>query len=496
MNEENKNSNEGNILKFEDLFAEELKIKKVVEEPEHNKSRYGFSILYYILIMFIVASIIQILFISDEDNIHYYTKDEVVLSDLINDTYGLALIETETYDEDLASQYDGYVNEVGVYGSYTMLYNINNNYIINDYTTDQSAYIVVGDDVVFDIISGSLAYWSTSDMEKVTIHISDDATILSDILAPSIDLVSYERLILDGIIEDTDGIALIDKNLYDNYYASYANEISVTDYNETYYVIYHRDNTEVSNMGYLALYQIFTGETLLFQNGDEINIYTYTDQLTTSTGELLDMPAYYLNSFGWDFTGFISGLINFLIYLLIFPVLIILLKPSLSYDFGELKVESKSKILATIVTGYVFLIFANLIAATFANGLSLLFDQPVEVSINQLTIEQTLNSNGAIFMVLSAVVLGPIVEELVFRKAIFGLIKKPYIALVVSSFVFGAIHLLSEASLVDALINGVSYIIMGFVFGLIYIRTKKNIFYPIAVHMISNLISIVAILFI
>ena len=89
---------------------------------------------------------------------------------------------------------------------------------------------------------------------------------------------------------------------------------------------------------------------------------------------------------------------------------------------------------------------------------------------------------------------GLVVEELIFRKAIFGLIKSNGMALFVSTFVFGIIHLVGEASIQEALVNGISYFVMGFIFGYIYIKNNRNIMIPIAVHILSNLVSVLFIL--
>jgi hypothetical protein len=124
--------------------------------------------------------------------------------------------------------------------------------------------------------------------------------------------------------------------------------------------------------------------------------------------------------------------------------------------------------------------------------LSNAFSVPVSESINQITIVRMLNSDGVIFIVLSAVFIGPVVEELIFRKSIFGLIKNQNLALVLSALIFGAIHLTAEASIVTALINGISYFTMGAIFGYIYLKNNKNIMAPIVVHILVNLISVVA----
>jgi membrane protease YdiL (CAAX protease family) len=115
--------------------------------------------------------------------------------------------------------------------------------------------------------------------------------------------------------------------------------------------------------------------------------------------------------------------------------------------------------------------------------------------VNQKAILDMLSSDGLVFTLLSAIIIGPIVEELIFRKAIFGLIKHKYVALVVSSVIFGFIHVSSESSILVSLYQVIPYVSLGFVFGYLYLKHEKNIMIPIIVHMLSNFISIILTLF-
>lgn len=148
-----------------------------------------------------------------------------------------------------------------------------------------------------------------------------------------------------------------------------------------------------------------------------------------------------------------------------------------------------------IIIGYLYVLLGNYLSNFISNMLSNASSIPISESVNQMTIVRMLNSNGVIFIVLSAVIVGPIVEELIFRKSIFGLIKNQNIALIVSSLIFGAIHLTAEASIAEALINGICYFAMGIIFGYIYIKNEKNIIAPIAVHILVNLVSVVGSIF-
>ncbi|NLY80459.1 MAG: CPBP family intramembrane metalloprotease [Lysinibacillus sp.] len=83
-------------------------------------------------------------------------------------------------------------------------------------------------------------------------------------------------------------------------------------------------------------------------------------------------------------------------------------------------------------------------------------------------------------MVLASVVFGPILEELVFRRVIFGSIIQTqnfWVAAFVSAIVFGVIHL--DFSHI------ILYTITGFIFAFLYYKTKRLIT-PIIAHMMLN----------
>jgi len=190
------------------------------------------------------------------------------------------------------------------------------------------------------------------------------------------------------------------------------------------------------------------------------------------------------------FTSFSMSLLNFVIYILLFIPIIWFLKNDLIYDWLIFK-SFQSKILGFIISGYIYVFLGNIVATTLTQLISALVNIDVSTSVNQSVIVDMLFSDGFILTFLSAVILGPIVEELVFRKAFFGLIKNTKIALISSSLIFGLIHVTSESSLLMMFIQVIPYVTLGFVFGYMYIKHEKNIMVPIIVHMLSNFISIV-----
>jgi len=330
------------------------------------------------------------------------------------------------------------------------------------------------------------------------------ATVVS-IIAYQID--SFKKQNVDQVLEiisyDVGGIAIYDKETYNLARTNNKNNVETIDLSDNYVIVINKKNIYAEDF----LFTKNENDELVL-NSDRF-YYVFQIRGITKWNEDLDINVYYgetqnlifnyhngsiMVPFSDELTGFVSSFINFLIYLLLAPIIIYILKVDLVEDYKDFKVD-KVQGINQVIVGYFILIVANLLSSNISLLLGNLFKIPPGESINQQIIVNALMSNGAILMIISAVILGPIVEELIFRKAIFGLFKKNGSAIVVSSLVFGAIHLLNESSLVESLVNGISYFIMGFVFGYIYIKNNRNIVVPIIVHILSNLISVLLILF-
>ncbi|HHY96972.1 MAG TPA: CPBP family intramembrane metalloprotease, partial [Acholeplasma sp.] len=193
-------------------------------------------------------------------------------------------------------------------------------------------------------------------------------------------------------------------------------------------------------------------------------------------------------------TDLFNQIINFVSYLVFAALLIYILMPSIKLDIPQLKALSKKEIATHSGIGVLWILAFGIVFNIISFMLYRIFDIIPETSMNQMMINRALKSSGAIFIILTAVFVGPIVEELVFRKSFFVLIKNPKIALTVSSVCFGLIHMTTEIIQGDILmvvINGIGYISGGLALGYIYMKENKNIFIPIIAHMAYNLLSIV-----
>ncbi len=229
-------------------------------------------------------------------------------------------------------------------------------------------------------------------------------------------------------------------------------------------------------------------------DNDLIRVATTLNQIPES---LDSVPVVYALSLEdrLEFTSFANSLLNFIVYLLLFPVIVLFLKPYIFIDLTQAKTY-QTKWMSLIVAGYLYVLAGNIISNVLIEVMQLLTNTQSDTAMNQAIIMESLQGNGVILMVISAVLLGPIVEELIFRKAIFGLFKNNTIAMIVSSFAFGIIHILSEPSIIDLMINIIPYLVMGFVFGYLYIKHQRNLFVVTMVHILTNLISIISILLI
>ena len=204
--------------------------------------------------------------------------------------------------------------------------------------------------------------------------------------------------------------------------------------------------------------------------------------------------------------NFAQALINFIVYV----ALII----GIGYfNFKDVKtdaiefIKDKGNIIVKLLAAYGIFLVINLFINTLITNIEVYYNltsdilgnEPlISTANNQSKIEEILLGKGFIFMFLSAGILGPICEEVVFRKAFFNICKTKEMGILLSSLCFGLIHITSSIGQYNPLsliIMTIPYVTSGIAFGIIYIKNDCNIVVPTIVHMISNIISMLGILF-
>lgn len=157
-------------------------------------------------------------------------------------------------------------------------------------------------------------------------------------------------------------------------------------------------------------------------------------------------------------------------------------KYKMSFAFEESFRKQRRDIFLWGIAG----IFIALFAQNFASIIEVNFlGSSMESENTQMLVEVV--RNYPVFILLIGLA-GPIMEEFVFRKAIFGMLvsKTGGIgAAVISSLIFAFIHF-------DGLL--LVYSSMGLVFSWLYFKTK-NIWTPIIAHCLMNTIAVLANLF-
>lgn len=189
-----------------------------------------------------------------------------------------------------------------------------------------------------------------------------------------------------------------------------------------------------------------------------------------------------------------STFLNFSVYVMMIATFIPLTLKLLKKEYDSLP-KKVAQVLSMIGIGYLLVIAGNVVSQVLVTVFKFIFNQEVVESVNQGAVATMLKGPYAALMIVNVVIFAPIIEELIFRKAFFSLIKNKWVALVVSSLVFGLIHVTSEPSIQLLIINIIPYAVMGVVFGYAYIRSDENILIPISIHALSNLLATILIFF-
>lgn len=190
--------------------------------------------------------------------------------------------------------------------------------------------------------------------------------------------------------------------------------------------------------------------------------------------------------------GSINVYYNLLITLTTAFILVVMYRDFIIENWKIFKQNLLENIIWTLTIGLVAVYFFSFIGEMFVN-LFLPFDAR-QASNQELVV--TLVSYNAGIMVFNAVILAPIVEELIFRGLIFNSLrqKSKLWAHLISAFLFGFLHVYSYILSGDMSewIKLIPYMMAGLAFSFAYER-RQNIGVPILLHSIKNLIAMILI---
>lgn len=181
-----------------------------------------------------------------------------------------------------------------------------------------------------------------------------------------------------------------------------------------------------------------------------------------------------------------TALINLIYFYVCFFVVVIIFRKYLGASFRlfcKTFFSSFQAIILSFVLYYALLFGLSLILNQFVPGLT---------NPNDEVVYGLLDINPG-SMIVCAVLLGPLVEEVIFRGLIFGLLQKKsrVAAYIIMYLAFAAIHLWETAVFAPdwtLLVNALQYLPASIVFGWCYVK-GGNIWCPIFLHMIINGVS-------
>lgn len=189
----------------------------------------------------------------------------------------------------------------------------------------------------------------------------------------------------------------------------------------------------------------------------------------------------------FDTACFASAISNFVTYLLMFAIICFFNFKFLKNEFFKIKGHLISFLIITI-SGFVILYGLSYI-------INYLYDYyAVGTSNNQNIIIDYIKYGSSVLTFIAVVLLTPVVEELVYRGAIFNLCPNRALAYFLSIVFFALPHMLStSADILTWFLLLIPYLVSAIILTIIYDQSK-NIYASIIAHMCNNLLAFIIII--
>lgn len=179
-----------------------------------------------------------------------------------------------------------------------------------------------------------------------------------------------------------------------------------------------------------------------------------------------------------------SAIANYLVYVVLALYGSFLFKDRLIQQWNEIR-KTKRKFFFGVLTGCLFLFLMNVVFEFVSEMLKQFFGL-VGQGLNQSNIQSTFQEQPILIAVF-ACVIGPLVEELIFRQTLLRYLRKSlptWLSIFIAGLAFALTHMHSLD--LSEWVGAVSYLGGGLAFSIIYVKEKENIYYPLLVHMLSN----------
>ena len=148
----------------------------------------------------------------------------------------------------------------------------------------------------------------------------------------------------------------------------------------------------------------------------------------------------------------------------------------------------KQRAVLTLIVGGLATLVIELVGGLASSALLNLAGLSGAILQNDASVAEVIQMFPPIIIVVVLGIVGPIVEEMFFRQLLIGLIERfapTWVAVVVSSVLFGALHMHSFA--LSEVLSVIPHAFFGLSCGLLYVKTDRNLLYPASIHCLNNL---------
>ena len=215
-----------------------------------------------------------------------------------------------------------------------------------------------------------------------------------------------------------------------------------------------------------------------------------TDRMTTAALTVF-VGIYSTFFFPFRFSNFMPSKaaleVTIALYVVLFAVGCVAFRHPLAHAFKQIAAHKRRAVL-TLIAGGIASLAIELVGSLTSSALLDFTGLSGATLQNDSNIGSVIRMFPPIVIVIVLGVLGPAVEEMVFRRLLIGLIGRiapTWVAVVVSSILFGALHMSSFT--LSEVLGVLPQAFFGLGLGLLYVRTDRNLLYPASIHCLNNL---------
>ena len=185
-----------------------------------------------------------------------------------------------------------------------------------------------------------------------------------------------------------------------------------------------------------------------------------------------------------NLNGFITQLLGILSYIITLLLIVLVYRKTLIRDY-KIFTDNKTNVLSTSIkywiTGFIVMLTSNIIISNICG-----------MAGNEAT-NRDIIGTYPIYGVIVMVLIGPIIEEIIFRRSIRDMFKNIYFYSIISALLFASVHLVSDFSLIKCLYL-IPYGALGYAFAYTYYKTD-TIYSSILMHCLHNALVVFSVLF-